>query len=188
MISYIYGDSINYTMTFKSILKKLVISSIFIVIFSCGEMKDDGKELIKITETKKISVFNFDNNQQLSEYRKLNLDENHPNLLNPQISRSKLKEVKNSWTDMHQRIGETMAEKQFKWNVEDSMITVVHKFYFNSESEIESYFFNVLNDNVSNEKKEEFAELISDFAISNKIEYKSEGKFAQCGKTKYLNE
>lgn len=175
-------------MNFKTILKTIVIGSLILGIISCGDKKDDKEEITQNKKNEKITVFNFDNKQQLAEYNKLNLDENHPNLLNPEISKSDLNKVIKSWTDLHQRIGKTMAEQGFKWDVEDSSITIVHKIYFNSNSEIESYFFNVLNDNVSNQKKEEFAELISNFAVNNKIEYKSEGKFAQCGKTKYLSE
>ena len=116
------------------------------------------------------------------------MDENHPNLLNPEISKSDLNAVMKSWTDLHQRIGAYLFENEFNWDIEDSSTTIVQKIYFNSDGEIENYFFHVLNENVTKEKKELFADLILNFAKKNKIEFESVGKFAQCGKTKYLNE
>ena len=92
-----------------------------------------------------------------------------------------------SWTDLHQSIGKYLSENEFKWEVKDSSITIVQKIYFNTNGEIENYFFNVLNKNVTKEKQEQFANLISSFAKGNKIQFKKDEKFAQCGKTKYLN-
>ncbi len=168
-------------MKLKTISKVLFIIMIITGISSCKEKTETANN------GKEIGVFNFDDKQELSEYDKLNLDETHPNLLNPQISKSDYDSVMKSWTDLHQRIRQYLSENEFNWGVEDSSITIVQKIYFNSSGEIENYFFNVLNKNVTKEKKERFANLISAFAKDNRIEFKKEGKFAQCGKIKYLN-
>lgn len=170
----------------KTILKYLFIPLIMIGIISCKEKKESTKQTVdnKI----EVGVFNFDNKQELSKYNVLNLDETHPNLLNPQISKSDYNSVIKSWTDLHQRIGKYLSENRFDWEVKDSSITIVQKIYFNSDGEIENYFFNVLNKTVTKQKKEQFADLILSFANNNNIDFESERKFAQCGKTKYLNE
>jgi hypothetical protein len=168
-------------MTFKTILKTVFIFSIFIGISSCIKKTENADN------KNAIGIFNYDNEQQLTQYNKLNLDETHPNLLNPQISKSDHSLVMKSWTNLHQKIGTHLSENKFNWEVEDSAITVVQKIYFNPQGAIENYFFNVLNKKVSTEKKEEYANLISSFAKNNRIEFKKDSNFAQCGKTKYLN-
>ena len=172
-------------MKLKTIFKGLFIILIITVIYSCNEKTENKTEIVE-TE-RKIGVFNFDNKQELTKYNRMNLDDTHPNLLNPQISKSDYNVVMESWTDLHQRIGTYLYENGFNWDVEDSSIEMVQKIYFNKNGEIENYFFNVLNENVTEEKKEQFANLISDFAKDNSIEIERDGNFAQCGKTRYLN-
>lgn len=168
-------------MTFKTIIKTVFIFSIFFGSSSCIEKTE------KADNRKAIGVFNNDNEQQLTEYNKLNLDDTHPNLLNPQISKSDHSLVMKSWTNLHQKIGSHLSENKFNWEVKDSAISVVQKIYFTPQGAIENYFFKVLNKTVRIEKKEEYANLISSFAKNNRIEYKKDSNFAQCGKTKYLN-
>ena len=116
------------------------------------------------------------------------MDETHSNLLNSQISKSEYNSVLKSWTDLHKRIGKFLLENKFDWGINDSTITIVRKIYFKPNGEIENYFFNVLNKNKTKEKRERISNLIADFAKNNSIEYQRNEKFAQCGKTKYLNE
>lgn len=172
-------------MKFKSTLNVFMIAFIVFGTVSCG--KKEENIVSKVVQTDRISTYNFDDKKQLFEFKGLKLDEDHPNLLNPQISKTNISLVKEAWIDLHQKIGESMDEKDFQWQVADSSITIVHKFYFNPEGKIEHYFFNVLNENVSMEKKEQFAKLVAGFAVNNRIIYQSDTKFAQCGKTKYIN-
>ena len=172
-------------MKLKTIFKGFFIILIITLIYSCNEKTENKTEIVE-TE-RKIGVFNFDNSQQLTQYNRMNLDDTHPNLLNPQISKNDHNLVMETWKDLHQRIGVYLYENGFNWDVEDSSIEMVQKIYFNKNGEIENYFFNVLNENVTEEKKEQFANLISDFAKDNSIEIERDGNFAQCGKTRYLN-
>jgi len=174
-------------MNSKINLKVIFIVFLIIGINGCQGKKVDNSQINQNLETSKITVFNFDNEKELADYNKLNLDENYPNLLNAKISKTDYNEVMKSWTDLHQRIGTYLSENEFDWEVEENSITIVQKIYFNADGKIENYFFNVLNENVTEDKKEEFADLILNFAINNKIGFGSERKFAQCGKTKYLN-
>ncbi len=172
-------------MKFNYLLKAIFIISIIIGINSC---KGKTKNKVEIVNNKKeIGVFDFDDKQKLSIYNKLNLDETHPNLLNPQISKSDYNSVMKSWIDLHQRIGQYLSENEFTWGVKDNSITIVQKIYFKNNGVIQNYFFKVLNKDVTKEKKEQFANLVSTFAKDNQIEFKRDGDFAQCGKTKYLN-
>jgi hypothetical protein len=172
-------------MKLKNVLKSMLVILIIAGTYSCKE-KNENKTQSDETE-KKAKVFNFDNKTELSQFNKLNLDETHPNLLNPQISKTDYNSVVKSWTGLHQNIGKYLSDKKFTWNAKDSTITIIQKFYFNKNGEIENYFFRIKNKEVSKEKKEQFANLISDFSKSNKIDFKKNECFAQCGKAKYLN-
>ncbi|WAC01726.1 hypothetical protein N7U66_17775 [Lacinutrix neustonica] len=162
-------------MTIKTIKKISFTILILLVVDSC--MHNDH-----------IGVFNYDNKQELSQYNTLHLDATHPNLLNPKISTSDYNLVVKSWSNLHQRIGDFLSKNNFDWEVEDHSIAIVHKIYFSAEGKIKNYFFKVLTENVSEEKKEQFASLILKFSKDNPINFKKEGPFAQCGKTKYLTE
>ncbi len=172
-------------MRIKLIFKGIFIFTIITGIYGCKEKTESKTDIVE-TE-KKIGVFNFDNKQELAEYNRINLDDTHPNLLNPQISKSDYNVVMESWTDLHQRIGAYLSKNEFNWEVKDSSISIVQKIYFNPNGEIENYFFNVLNENVTKEKKEQFADLISTFAKDNRIDFKRDENYAQCGKINYPN-
>ncbi len=172
-------------MKLKTFWKGLFILIVLIGVSSCKQ--HPKKKTENDEKTKTIGVFNSANEQELTEYIKLNLDESHPNLLNPQISKTDYNTVIESWTDLHQRIGNYLVENKFTWETKDEAISIVQKIYFDHNGEIENYFFNILNPNVTKEKKEQFAKLISEFAKTNRIDLKRDKSFAQCGKTKYLN-
>jgi hypothetical protein len=107
--------------------------------------------------------------------------------LNPKISKSNYNAVVTSWTDLHQNIGVYLADKDFNWNTNDSIISIVHKFYFKPNGEIKNYFYTILNASITDEKKSQFGDLIESYAMEHKIMITREGDFAQCGKTKYMN-
>ena len=172
-------------MKLKTLIKALFIFTIIAGTSNCKNNTENKK--VDYKKEKLVGTFNYDNKQELTEYRELNLDETHPNLLNPQISTSDYNSVIKSWKDLHQRIGNHLSNKKFTWEVEDSYINIVQKIYFKPNGEIKYIFFNVLNPNVTQEKKEQFAKLISDFANTNRIDFKLDKSFAQCGKIKYTN-
>ena len=174
-------------MNSRTILKATFFILIIFGMIGCQDKNEGSPEKIQNSEANKIKVFNFGNEQELAAYNKLNLDKNHPNLLNPQISKREYNKVLNSCTNLHQRIGKYLSKNKFDWGVKENSITLVQKIYFNSEGKIENYFFKVLDENVTEGKKEQFANLVLNFAEKNKIQFESNGKFAQCGKTKYLN-
>lgn len=170
----------------RTILKWTIAISLLIGISSCKEKAESTIEVVENKEV--IGVFNFDNKQELSEYNSLNLDESYPNLLDPQISKSDHNTVMESWSDLHQRIGKYLSENKFTWGVEDKTISILQKIYFEPNGKIKYYFFRIFNENVTNEKQAQFANLIAEFAETNRIDFQTDTSFAQCGKTKYLNE
>lgn len=173
-------------MKFKVFFKMFLISIILTGLFACnGKIKNNVQNA---EEPKSIGVYNYDNKQELKEFNQLNLDDTHPNLLNPQVSKSDYNTVVKSWTELHQKIGTYLSENKFNWEIEDSTISIVQKIYFEPNGQIKNYFFNVLNENVTQEKKAQFAELISEFAKQNKIDFEQNINFAQCGKTTYFTE
>ena len=172
--------------TIKIMLRAFTMLVVLAGSTSCTEKTKEKK--VAIEKEGAVVVVNFDDKEKLSEFLALNLDDTHPNLLNPDISKTDHDAVLKSWEDLHQRIGSHLAENNFTWGIEDSSITIVQKIYFKPNGAIETYFFNVLNKDVTLEKKEQFAVLIADFAGKNRLGIQQEGSFAQCGKTRYQNE
>ena len=170
----------------KTILKWTLAFCIIVGVSSCKEKAESTIEVVENREV--IRVFNFQDKEEFSVYTSLNLDESYPNLLDPQISKSDHITVIESWSDLHQRIGAFLSDNEFTWGVEDKSISILQKIYFEPNGKIEYYFFRVLNENVTNEKLEQFANLIAEFAETNRIDLQMDTSFAQCGKTKYLNE
>lgn len=107
----------------KTIIKTFFTFIIIAGIYSCREKKETEVQVY----TNEISIFNYDNKHDLLEYNKLKLDESHPNLLNPNVSKSDYNLVKKSWISLHQNIGEYLSDNEFKWGVKDSSITIFHK-------------------------------------------------------------
>lgn len=169
-------------MIVRIISKTIIYFACFGVLFACQKEKvalksDAHKEM--------VTIYNFHNTEDLEKFRNLKLDDSYDNLLNPQIDN--FEEVLNSWTEFHQRIGQFLADNNFAWGVDDENILMMQKIYFSANGEIEHYFFNVVNKNVSAEKKEEFSKLLEVFSKDNKINLQRLEGFAQCGKTKYRN-
>lgn len=135
--------------------------------------------------TDKVAVFNFDDKEALKEYESLKLDDSHPNLLDPSLSKESHEEVIENWTELHQELAGFLAEKKFDWGTEESNVAIVHKIYFAPSGEITAYFFNVLNSDIPESKTAEFAELVGEFADTAAIALTRESTFAQCGKTRY---
>lgn len=135
-----------------------------------------------------IEVYDFDEKKELFKYENLNLDKDHPNLLNPEISKSDMNKVIDSWSDLHQSIAKFLQENNFKWHTKDPEIKIVHKFYFEPDGKIKSYFFRIFNDEISKTQRKTYSDLIVQFAKSHRIDITKDHQFAQCGKTKYMNQ
>ncbi|MGK7389949.1 MAG: hypothetical protein ACNS60_06345 [Candidatus Cyclobacteriaceae bacterium M2_1C_046] len=133
-------------------------------------------------------VINVSDKKELEHFNKLNLDEVYPNLLDPRnVSDEEAKAVYKSWGEFHQKVMAFMKEQDFDWDVQDSTIALVNKIYFNKNGTVDYYAFNVLNPSVSDAKKEEFKKVITAFSANVKLELDRDSKFAQCGKTRYIN-
>ncbi len=118
------------------------------LLMSCNESSTKNN-ISKVTTTK---TYDFDNKTEFNEYSKLNLDKTHPNLLNPKISEKDYQKVKKSWVELHQRIGKYLAKNNFTWEIDNPHISILHKFYFDPNGKIKTYFFRVINSNVTNKK------------------------------------
>ncbi|PPK87886.1 hypothetical protein CLV84_0841 [Neolewinella xylanilytica] len=165
----------------------LVLISALTILVSCnstGTRSDVNTDL-----NTNVRTFNADNEVDLAEYERLNLDDTHPNMLNPEQAKSNFDAVVKSWKNLHVEVNTYLNENNFRWEVQDSNIAVVDKIYFDRDGNIKAYFFKVLNPQVSYEKKEAFSELLSDFSKTASIDYLNlTGKsYAQCGKIKYWN-
>ena len=158
---------------------------LLLAIFNCEEKPEKISD--HTNDSKFVAVYNYDNEQDLIQYNTLDLDQSHPNVLNPQISKADYDSVTKSWTALHQNIGAYLAKRDFNWDVEDETIMIVQKIYFEPNGSIKHFFFKILNPNVAFHKKEQFGRLISTFSKSNGINFQLDNRFAQCGKTQYSN-
>lgn len=156
---------------------------ICLLIFNC--QKDKNKEGDKDLIT--IETFDFKNKEDMSRYNSLNLDESHPNMLNPNNSKNDIEVVQKSWIDLHQRIGNYLEKNDFDWESDDDKIIIWHKFYFEPSGKIKAYFFRIVNNSVTESKRAEYEQLIIAFAKVEQIDFNKEFQFAQCGKTNYMN-
>ena len=134
-----------------------------------------------------IEVYDVANEPDRAKFIAMELDKNHPNLLNPEISKTEINKVVESWTEMHQDIGKYLKTNGFEWKVDDPEIMILHKFYFQPDGKIKTYFFRIFNEEVSYDQREEYSKLISEFASTHRITITKDFQFAQCGKTKYVN-
>lgn len=168
----------TYTMKFS--IQVILICLLF---FNCQKNKNKDGEKNLLT----IETFDFKNEEDMSRYKILSLDESHPNMLSPDISKNEIEVVRKSWIDLHQRIGNYLENNDFDWGSNDAKIIIWHKFYFEPTGKIKAYFFRIVNNSVTESKRAEYEQLIIAFAKVEKIDFKKEFQFAQCGKTNYMN-
>jgi hypothetical protein len=137
---------------------------------------------------KGILIYNLNEHseEEKSNFLKLKLDDNYPNLLNPEISEENLKEVYESWKKLHVDLYRYLNKNNFEWEATSEKIKIFNKFYFTKEGEIEFYVFKILND-VSQEKVSEYENLVQKFSKNIQISLKRDFKFAQCGKASLPN-
>jgi len=134
-----------------------------------------------------VRTYDFNVEDQREQFQSLSLDDDHPNLLNPEISADDIDQVRQSWGSLHQQIGSFLKENQFDWEVEGDDIAIVHKIYFTPEGQMRHYFFRVINEEVTLEKRQEYAQLLMEFSKKHVLDLDREEPYAQCGKTRYAN-
>jgi hypothetical protein len=61
------------------------------------------------------------------------------------------------------------------------------RIYFNPDGSVKAHLFRVFNDSVSDEKAEEFSDLLQEFGKTARINTARKEPFAQCGKISYAN-
>lgn len=137
---------------------------------------------------KVVLVFNLNeySEKEKSVFLEMNLDENHPNLLDPNINVETFKEVTNSWKKLHSDLYQFLKKNNFDWDSNSKNIKVFNKIYFTSEGKIKVYAFRILSD-ISKEKTIEYEALIKEFTKNIKINIKRDFNFAQCGKASFPN-
>lgn len=159
---------------------KISLSSVFTFLFV-------ATTLLAQENTNEAEIYYFSDTNALKKYESLNLDQSHANLLNQDVSKDEINSVIESWSDLHQRIGKYLNEEDFEWGAEGESISILQKIYFDKDGNITHYFFRVFNRDVTDVKKEKFADHLRAFAKSNSISIKRDQQFAQCGKTRYAN-
>jgi hypothetical protein len=162
---------------------KTRIIFVLLITFLIG-CKTEPKEKI----TAEVFVFNLKNmNERLKiDFQKLELDKNHPNLLNPSISKDSIKSVYASWTKLHQDLNIFLKKKNFDWGIEDEKIKLFNKIYFTENGQIKIYAYNIFNE-VTEEKARMYGELVKEFSKGIRISVERDFDFAQCGKIVFPN-
>lgn len=84
----------------------LIFSIAFLIVFnSCKQQEENKTETVNATD--QVGVCGFYNKQEVAEVKTMKLDESHPNMLNPEISKSDYKAVTESWAGLHQKLVRT---------------------------------------------------------------------------------
>jgi len=155
----------------------LIIFCISLTIFSFGQ-----------SSNKAPKVVSFENKVAFDEMKKMNLDSIYSNLLNPRnVTESEYKVVIKSWSKFHQKVSKYIKEEKFTWEVQDSIIKISNRIYFDKNGNVEYYSFRIQNPNVTPEKRLEYEKLLLKFSEKEKVDLQRDNKFAQCGNIKYLN-
>ena len=132
-----------------------------------------------------VKIYNFHNSEEMDEFRRLNLDESHENLLNPNVSKDSINQVIESWTALHQAIGKHLKSTDFNWQIEVENISIVHRIYFHNDGKIKTHFFRVLTPELPKEVTQAFSDQLQVFDKSYQLNITRENDFAQCGKVRY---
>lgn len=165
-------------------MNSIIITCLMAVSISCGNGSPQNDGVTKSNSR----IVNFDNQVDINMIRKLNLDSLYPNLLDPSnSSEAEYKIVIKSWGNFHQKVTKFMKEEDFTWSVEDSTISIVNKVYFNKNGTIDYFVFKVMNPSISDSKKREFESVLQKFSGSITMDLTRDSKYAQCGKTRYIN-
>ena len=138
--------------------------------------------------SKSYKVINIENKAEFNTALLHELDSIYPNLLDPRnVSENEMEEVRASWVNLHQHMQTFLAENNFDWGVNDSLISIVNRIYFSPDGEIEYYLFGIQNENVAEEKKNAYKKILESFSAKKEINLERRRRFAQCGKIYYKN-
>lgn len=169
---------------------KLFIA-LFFLILSFTSCKEKGEEKAKKPEIALVSeptVIDIDNPASVKNMQRKDFDSLYLNLLDPEnVSEEEYEEVVKSWSKLHNKISKYMKSENFHWNVSDSAIKVSNRIYFDEDGTIDYYFFRVINPDVTSEKKTEYVKLLKKFSEHEKIGFKRDFKYGQCGNIQYQN-
>jgi hypothetical protein len=135
----------------------------------------------------RTKVVSFSDKAALSEYVEAELDTKYPNLMSPENQKNNSEEIMSAWKEIHQQVYGLTVASGFDWGVPDENIQLLHKIYFDKEGKVEYYFFRVFNDDVSEEKKKAFQDLLDRHLHQLSISFSQDTRFAQCGKSAYPN-
>ncbi len=161
-------------------MKQTSIFLLLVILLSCGKNSADTD--------KNPVIINFDNQLSFDAYKKLNLDSIYPNLLDSiNSTQEQHKKVIESWSEFHQQVSKFMKDENFTWDSPDSTISIVNKIYFSKRGSINYYVLKIINPSISISKKLEFETVLKNFSKSITMSLNRDSKYAQCGKTRYLN-
>lgn len=157
----------------------------FLILFLCLSILN-CKQKNDTVAASTIEVYDIADEADRFIYDKLDLDDSHPNLLNPQLSDDGYDVISKAWTNLHQAIGNHLDYNDFDWQIEAESISILHKFYFKESGQIKDYAFRIINNKVSDEVRSEYGKLIQEFANDFIMDLDRDAQYAQCGKTKYM--
>ena len=136
----------------------------------------------------KKQVFGIHDKIKFEEFKKLNLDDSHVNLLNPKFStKQEYTTIINSWRAFHQKVNTILSDNNFTWEIPDSTITVFNKIYFSKNGDVNYFLVNIINEKVTDSTKNIYIKLLENNLDKLNIDVVRENQFAQCGKVKYKN-
>jgi len=163
---------------------KFLISIIWIGIIGIPACKSQTNEAsanlpVVIAANDSIAYGNF---------KRKNIKKAYGNILDSQNHTQKeYDSLVSKWTVFLKKISVFMKERNFKWDVPDSVIKVRNQIYFDKDGKVDYYTFKILTPGVSPQKQEEFSRILREFSKQTKLNIIKNTKYKQCGTSLFLN-
>lgn len=94
------------------------------------------------------------------------------------------KEFLTKYRDMMREFGNFLQENDFDW---EEQVSFFQRIYFNNDGTIDYYFVNLDETNLSEEKKEQFKNLLHEFSNDYQFSMEAESNFAQCAPITFVD-
>lgn len=110
------------------------------------------------------------------------LDLKCPNLNDPRIPLEDKEVAMEAWVALNQNIGQHLLTKEFDWGTTSETVKIWHRFYFNKDGSINSYYYNIMDKSINEDTREAYGKRVSEIIQEHRIGFELDSAFAQCGK------
>lgn len=166
----------------------ILLACLILVLFSCKDSTSSTSETTilhpneeTIAMAENVGVYDVLKDpayvQQVKE-----LDLKCPNLNDPRIPFEDRELAMDAWVALNQNIGQHLLTKEFDWGTTAETVKIWHRFYFNKDGSINSYYYNIMDKSINEDTREAYGKRVSEIIQEHRIGFELDSAFAQCGK------